>query len=88
MVMAEAMGPSNTSQILDLNANSENVYTPAYAIYENGVPARVALFNYIDDPSGASTYSASISVNGVVPSQVKVKYVSQYFNLEAIDLYF
>ncbi|KAJ7574780.1 glycoside hydrolase family 79 protein [Mycena floridula] len=77
LVMAEAMGPTNASQIIDLKANNDNEFTPAYAIYENGAPARVALFNYIDDPSGASTYSATISINGGAPlSQVKVKYLT------------
>ncbi len=52
-----------------------NIYTPAYAIYENGVSMRVALFNYITDPSGASQYTVSISVkDGAVPGEVKVKY--------------
>ncbi|KAG7447455.1 glycoside hydrolase family 79 protein [Guyanagaster necrorhizus] len=81
LIMAEAMGASNASQILDLNANDGNIFTPAYAIYENGNPVRVALFNYITDSSGASTYIASISIgdgesgqaNGT-PAQVKVKY--------------
>ncbi|KAJ7572751.1 glycoside hydrolase family 79 protein, partial [Mycena floridula] len=77
LVMAEAMGPTNASQILDLKANNNSDFTPAYAIYENGVPARIALFNYIDDPSGASTYSATVSINGGSPlSQVKVKYLT------------
>ncbi len=74
------MGASNVSQILDLNANDGNIFTPAYAIYENGNPVRVALFNYITDPSGASTYTASISIGGGetgqangTPAQVKVK---------------
>lgn len=92
LIMAEAMGASNVSQILDLNANDGNIFTPAYAIYENGNPVRVALFNYITDPSGASTYTASISIGGGetgqangTPAQVKVKYlladsVSQKYN--------
>ncbi|KAK0190675.1 glycoside hydrolase family 79 protein [Armillaria mellea] len=92
LIMAEAMGASNVSQILDLNANGGNIFTPAYAIYENGNPVRVALFNYITDPSGASTYTASISIGGGetgqangTPAQVKVKYlladsVSQKYN--------
>ncbi|KAF7316354.1 hypothetical protein MIND_00154200 [Mycena indigotica] len=46
-----------------------------YAIYENGALARVALFNYITDPTGASDYTATISISGgTVPSSVKVKY--------------
>ncbi|KAF9003830.1 hypothetical protein BDZ89DRAFT_967337 [Hymenopellis radicata] len=83
LVMAEALGASNTSQILDLDANAGNVYTPAYAIYENGDPVRVALFNYITDPTGGSTYTASIAIGGgetgqgnATPATVKVKYLA------------
>lgn len=32
--MSEAFGPNNNSQIIDLNANDQSIYTPAYAIYE------------------------------------------------------
>lgn len=60
---------------MDLGANGGNEFTPAYAIYENGVPVRVALFNYITDPSGASDYTASVSVGNATPASVKVKYV-------------
>ena len=57
-------------------ANSDNIYTPAYAIYENDNIARVLLINYVTDPSGASTYTASIGFNGgTVPQQVSVKYL-------------
>src|ERR1700761_4056140 len=82
LVMAEAMGPSNTTQVLDLQANNNNEFTPAYAIYEAGDPVRVALFNYITDASGASDVTAVISVaqgaaggGGATPAQVKVKYL-------------
>ncbi|KAF5353171.1 hypothetical protein D9757_012643 [Collybiopsis confluens] len=82
LILAESFGLSNQSQILDLGANSNNIYTPAYAIYENGNPVRVALFNYITDPSGASDYTVSIAVGGGqtgtangTPGQVKVKYL-------------
>jgi hypothetical protein len=45
-----------------------------YAIYENGVLARVALFNYITDATGASNYKATITISGgTVPSSVQVK---------------
>jgi len=78
--MAEALGPTNTSQVLDLVANSNNTLTPAYAIYENGNPVRVLLFNYITDPSGANTITVNISIGGgqtgqanATPSQVQVK---------------
>ena len=74
LIMAEAFGSSNTSQIIDLQANGNNIFTPAYGIYENDNLARVALFNYVTDPSGANSYTASITVNGgSVPSQVTVK---------------
>ena len=80
LVMAEVMGPSNTSQVLDLNANNGNQYTPAYAIYENGNPVRVALFNYVTDNSGNSALTVSISIGGgqtgqanATPAEVKVK---------------
>ena len=54
----------------------DNIFTPAYAIYENGNLARMALFNYVTDPTGASTYTVSVAVTGTnVPSQVSVKCV-------------
>ncbi|KAG1829911.1 hypothetical protein DFJ58DRAFT_825241 [Suillus subalutaceus] len=36
---------------------------------------RVALTNFITDPSGNSNYTASISIGGTVPAQVQVKYL-------------
>ncbi|OJA14152.1 hypothetical protein AZE42_09597 [Rhizopogon vesiculosus] len=75
LVVAEALGSSNVAQVLDLQANGGNDYTPGYAIYENGQPVRVALTNFITDPSGNNDYTASISVGGTVPAQVKVKYL-------------
>ena len=75
-MLAEAFGTSNSAQIVDLQANGDNIFTPAYAIYENGQLSKVALFNYITDPSGASTYTASLNFNGgSVPPQVSVKYL-------------
>ncbi|KAH7913618.1 glycoside hydrolase family 79 protein [Hygrophoropsis aurantiaca] len=76
LVVAEALGPSNLSQVVDLNPNGGNEFTPGYAIYENGQPMRVALVNYVTDPTGASDYTASISIAGSTPAQVKVKYLS------------
>ncbi|THH33380.1 hypothetical protein EUX98_g815 [Antrodiella citrinella] len=86
LVMAEALGPTNTSQIMDLQANAGNIYTPAYSIYESGTLARVALFNYLTDPSGASSYTATINVGSGGPAQVTVKYltapsVAEKFNI-------
>ncbi|KAJ7661951.1 glycoside hydrolase family 79 protein [Mycena polygramma] len=77
LVVAEAIGPSNKTQVLDLQANGNNEFTPAYGIYEGGQPVRVALFNYITDPSGASDVTAVISIDGgnTTPGSVKVKYL-------------
>ncbi|KIY63991.1 glycoside hydrolase family 79 protein [Cylindrobasidium torrendii FP15055 ss-10] len=74
LAMTEALGRGNNAQVLDLNANDGNEFTPAYAIFEDGEPTRVALFNYLTDPSGGSTYTASIAVAGL--TSVKVKYLS------------
>lgn len=85
--MAEALGPTGTAQVADLDANGANEFTPAYAIYENGVPARVALFNYMTDPSGQNTYTASIQIGGSGSlSQVKVKYLSAASTAEKYNM--
>jgi hypothetical protein len=77
LVMAEILGTSNESQVLDLGANGGSDYTPAYAIYERGVVTKVALFNYITDPSGASNYVVTISSaelgGSAIPAFVSVK---------------
>ena len=77
LVMAEVLGPHNASQISDI---TQNINTPIYAIYENGAPTKLALFNFVTDPTGASTYNAVISIGGgstgqsnAIPSQVQVK---------------
>ncbi|CAK5268206.1 unnamed protein product [Mycena citricolor] len=74
LVAAEVFGKSNQSQIIDLQMNNENIFTPGYAIYENGTLARVALFNFITDPSGASDYSVALQAV-TLPKEVKVKYL-------------
>lgn len=72
IIVAEAFGMSNASQIVDTSNNG--AFTPSYAIYDNGALARVALFNFNTDPTGASDITASITVQGgAVPPQVKVK---------------
>ncbi|KAI0296999.1 glycoside hydrolase family 79 protein [Multifurca ochricompacta] len=80
LVMAEALGPSNASQVLDI---TQNEFAPTYVIYENGTPTKLALFNFITDPSGANDWIATFSVGGgqtgqpgATPSSVKVKYLS------------
>ena len=75
LVMAEALGSSNASQVLDLLPNNANVFTPAYAIYDKGNLARILLFNYVTDPSGASDLTVQLNLGGVGPSQVQVKYL-------------
>jgi hypothetical protein len=72
LAMAEALGSSNKSQVLDLGANSANTYTPAYAVYEGAAAQRVVLFNYMTDASGAHDYKASVQVPANV-SSVQVK---------------
>lgn len=72
LIVAEVFGSSNTSQIIDVSNN--DIFTPSYSIYENGALARVALFNFNDDPSGNSDITATITVDGgAVPSQARVK---------------
>ena len=74
IVLAETFGKSANSQILDIQANGNNIYTPGYAVYESGALSKVALFNYITDSSGASDYTATITTqSGTMPSQVYVK---------------
>ncbi|KAF8486953.1 hypothetical protein DFH94DRAFT_621281 [Russula ochroleuca] len=80
LVMAEALGPSNASRVLDI---TQNLLTPIYVIYENGTPTKLAFFNFVTDPSGANDYTATFAVGGgstglpgATPSTVKVKYLS------------
>ncbi|KAF9450508.1 glycoside hydrolase family 79 protein [Macrolepiota fuliginosa MF-IS2] len=82
LVVAEAIGSSNNSQVLDLQANGANQFTPAYSIYEGGNPVRVLLINFNSDPSGNSDVTASIAIGGgqtgqpsSTPASVKVKYL-------------
>lgn len=85
LVIAEAFGRSNTSQIIDLNPGSENY--PSYAIYENGVPVRAVLFNYVTDSSGGSDYTAVISFNGsTIGDSVRVRYFSASSTAEQYDI--
>lgn len=81
LVVAEALGTSNTSQVKDLLPDGNDL-TPAYAIYENGNLARMALINFMTDPSGANDVVATVNIGGQqfgeansVPAQAKVKWV-------------
>jgi hypothetical protein len=82
LAMAEVLGRSNQSQVMDLGVNGGNPSTPGYAVYENGTPMKVALFNYLDDESGAHHLSVAISIGGGetgqpagTPPSVRVKYL-------------
>lgn len=73
--MSDLIGDSSTSQVIDI---TQETHQPVYAIYEKGTLSRVALINYLDDPSGNSDYTAVLSVGGNgqpngTPAQVKVK---------------
>lgn len=78
--VAEALGTSNTSRVVDLGANGGNEFTPAYAIYEHDALARIALINFMNQQGGIGSYNVTISVGGgatgesnATPAQVKVK---------------
>ncbi|KAH8804268.1 hypothetical protein DL96DRAFT_1474641 [Flagelloscypha sp. PMI_526] len=82
LVMAEVLGTTNTSQIIDLDANNASPQTPAYAIYENGQLSKVGIFNYMDKSKGNADLTVSIAVGGSgvgaengTPATVKVKYL-------------
>ncbi|GLB45268.1 putative glycosyl hydrolase family 79 C-terminal beta domain [Lyophyllum shimeji] len=75
LVVAEVFGKSNVSQIVDTSNNGP--LTPSYAIYDNGALSKVALLNFMNDPSGAHDITATITVNGgQVPQEVHVKYLA------------
>ena len=82
LILAEAFGKSGTSRIIDLAANNGNAYTPAYAIWQKGVLSKLALFNYVTDPSPAAVSNVTFSIGGGTsgqpagtPPTVKVKYL-------------
>ena len=72
--LAEALGKTNTAQVVDLGANNQNIFTPGYAIYENGALSKLAFVNFVTDPTGASTINVAVGITGgSVPSSVAVK---------------
>ncbi|EUC64409.1 glycoside hydrolase family 79 protein [Rhizoctonia solani AG-3 Rhs1AP] len=82
LLIAEAFGKTGNAQVVDLYSNSNNDNTPGYAIYEDGNPVRVVLFNYIDDSTGANDYTANIAIGGqqtgqasTTPTSVQVRYM-------------
>ncbi|KIO22802.1 hypothetical protein M407DRAFT_27677 [Tulasnella calospora MUT 4182] len=51
--MSEVMEEEG-SQAMDLLLTRNSTHTHGYALYKNGQPIKLALFNYITDPSGAN----------------------------------
>ncbi|KAG8985974.1 hypothetical protein FRB90_004327 [Tulasnella sp. 427] len=72
LVMSEVMQEEG-SQVMDLLLNNNSTNTPGYAVYKNGQPIKLALFNYVTDPSGAN--DAQFNFPSSQPS-VQVKYFS------------
>jgi hypothetical protein len=76
LVVAEALGPTNTSRVMDLGANNGNQFSPAYGIWENGALARVVLINFVSDNTTKSDIFVTLTMSDAqIPSQVKVKYL-------------
>jgi hypothetical protein len=76
IVLGEAFGTTNTSQIVDLGTNGKNDLTPAYGIYERGVLSKVALINFMDDnQTGTNDLNVALQLPGGAPQNVQVKYV-------------
>ena len=71
-MLAESLGKSNQSRVSDLS-NDTDIYHPVYGIFENDAPTRFVLFNYVNDPTGASTYQVTLS--GISAGQVFVRYL-------------
>ncbi|GAB1526507.1 hypothetical protein RhiTH_009674 [Rhizoctonia solani] len=75
LIAAQVFGKSGKSRIMDLDANAGEDLTLGYVVYEDGVPSRVLLINYVDDPSGAHDITANIQIEGGAQlSQVRVRY--------------
>ncbi|CAE6466402.1 unnamed protein product [Rhizoctonia solani] len=75
LIAAQVFGKSGKSRIMDLDANAGENLTLGYVVYEDGVPSRVLLINYVDDPSGAHDITANIQIEGGAQlSQVRVRY--------------
>ncbi|KIO17277.1 glycoside hydrolase family 79 protein [Tulasnella calospora MUT 4182] len=69
LIMGEVM-EEHGSQVMDLLLGGNSTHTPGYAIYKSGTPIKLALFNYIPDPSGAN--DAQFNFPSTQPS-VRVK---------------
>lgn len=76
LMMGEVIGSSGKARVKETFANENSQWTPSYVIYENDVPVRVALINYMSDNTRASDYYASLTwpAGQTPPASVKVKY--------------
>jgi hypothetical protein len=72
LIMSEVMEEEG-SQVMDLLLGGNSTHTPGYAVYKDGQPIKLALFNYITDPSGNN--DAQFNFPSSQPS-VRVKYFS------------
>ncbi|KAG6329727.1 hypothetical protein ID866_9362 [Astraeus odoratus] len=87
LLVAEALGSSGAAQLVDLTNSLASpsaasgslgtaMFTPVYAVYENGAPARLVVFNFVTDTSGSSTVQFQFGLSGgSLPSSVQVKYL-------------
>lgn len=74
LVAAEVLQDGN--QIMDLNGNDGSMFTPQYGVWKDGQLDKVALFNYMTDPTGGMAYTATVHLtDGTVPNEVYVKYL-------------
>ena len=88
LFVAEAFGRSGNARIVDLAADGSNIYHPAYAIYEGDTPARLVLFNYVSDASGASNLQVNVNLAGAqIADSVSVRYFSASSVSEQYDIY-
>ncbi|KAG8988917.1 hypothetical protein FRB90_002499, partial [Tulasnella sp. 427] len=81
IVVAEALGKSGHSQVMDLQLDNNNENRAGYAIYEQGVATRAVFINYVSNP-GASDYTVQLAIGGQqtnlpskTPLSVRVKYL-------------
>jgi hypothetical protein len=55
---------------------SDDMYHPSYLVYDGDTPSRIALFNFISDPSGASDSQVTLNFNNTAaPASVSVRYL-------------
>lgn len=90
IVVAEALGSTGTAQVADLQLNGNNDNMAGYVIYENRLPTKVVLINYVTDPTGANDYTAQIAIDGsglnlpnASPNQVFVRRLTSHNNSAA-----